>query len=223
MKFDKMTDVKFWIEDPCILFTDLVFFPTVEMPREQKLNALTRLALVIAIVMYSMEYKYWLTFLLIAVLLLVVIQYASKARDDAPAASPGKQRENFTIVPTYIGDDFSTTVVAPTFAEEHRIPPPAYDHYTNVDFTPSMFQEPIRPQAYPYGQYLTRTNLLPNDEYAVHMNSLGGAKSAREYVNSTFIKHDLAFRENMMRAHKKSLNRRFRHNNNDTWSPFHSY
>jgi hypothetical protein len=29
---------KFWIEDPCILFTDLAFFPTTEMTREQKLN-----------------------------------------------------------------------------------------------------------------------------------------------------------------------------------------
>jgi len=214
-----MANVKFWIEDPCILFTDLVFFPTVDMTQEQKLNALTRLALVISIVMYMMEYKQWLNFLLIAVLLLIIVQYSTKTKQSKETIL----KENFSIVPTYIGDDFHTTVVAPTFAEEHRVPPPAYDQYTNVDFSPTMFQEPMRPQSYPYGQYLTRTNLLPSDEYATHMNSTGGARSAREYVNSTFTKHDLAFRENMMRTHKKSLNRRFRSNTNDTWSPYHSY
>ena len=70
---------------------------------------------------------------------------------------------------------------------------------------------------------MTRTNLLPSDEYATHHNPTGGARSAREYINSTFTKHDLAFRENMMRTYHKKLNRRFRHNNNDTWSPFHGY
>lgn len=218
-----MTEVKFWIEDPSILLNDLVFFPTVDMTREQKLNALTRLAIVIAVVMYFMEYKHWLTFALIAILALVVVQYSSASREKCDTEKP-KVIEEFTIVPTHIDDDFSTTVVAPLFAEEHRVPPPAYDHYTNVDFSPSMFQEPMRPQEYPYGQYLTRTNLLPSDEYAVHMNPSGGTQAAREYVNSTFTKHQLAFKENMMRTYHKKLNRRFRHNNtNDTWSPFHSY
>lgn len=212
-----MSQVKFWIEDPCILFADIVFFPTIDMSREQKLNALTRLAIVIAMSMYFMESPHWLTFGLVAVLMLVVMQYASKARADAVP------REKFTIVPTNIGDDFYTTVVAPTFAEEHRVPPPAYDRYTNVDFAPSGFQEPMRPQQYPYGQYLTNTNLMPNDEYAIHMNPSGGAQSAREYANSTFTKNDVAFRENMMRTHKKSLNRRFRHNTNDTYSPYSSH
>ncbi len=206
----KDADTKFWIKDPSILVTDVVFFPTATMTRSQKLNALTRLAIILGIIMYVMKYKQWFTFTIVAVLVLVIMSQLDT-------------KEAFSIIPTHADDDFSTTVVAPTFAEEWHVPPPGYDQYTNVEYTPTMFEEPIRPQAYPYGQYLTTTNLLPSDEYLVRMNPGGGAKTAREYVNSTFTKHDLAFRENMTRTYKKSLNRRFRSNNNDTWSPYYSY
>jgi hypothetical protein len=215
MEKDDPQPVKFWIEDPCVLISDLVFFPTAGMTREQKLNALTRLAVVIAVIMYAMEYKYWHTFLLVAILSLVIIEYASKIKD---------KKEGFTITPTRIGDDFHETVVAPTFSEQERIPPPAYDMYTDVEFTDIPFEEPVRPQAYPYGQYLTRTNLLPSDEYLVHMNPTGGAKTAREFVANAWTKHDMANRENLTRIYKKTLQRRFRHNNlQDSYSPFNSY
>jgi hypothetical protein len=214
-------DTKFFLEDPSILVTDMVIFPTANMTREQKLNALTRLAVIISAGMFVMEYNGWQTFLLSAVLILIVIQYVSKARK----SSSEDVKENFTIVPTYMDDDFSSTVVAPTFAEEWRIPPPSYDQYTSVENLEPTWQEPVRPQSYPYGQYLTKTNLLPSDEYMTHMNPSGGARSAREYVNSSFTKHRMAYQENMMAIFKKKLNRRFRTNtaNGDSFSPFHSY
>lgn len=207
---------KFWVENPCILMTDIVFFPTATMTREQKFNALTRLAIAIAVTMFVLDYKHWSTFLLVSVLILVVIYYAEKGKGD---------KEGFSIVPTRVGDDFHQTIVAPLFAEEVRVPPPSYEMETPVDFTDIPFEAPIRPQSYPYGQYLTRTNLMPADEYLVHMGLTGGAKNAREFANSTFTKHTMAHRENMTRIHKKSLQRRFRHSQteNDTWSPFSSY
>lgn len=206
--------IKFWVEDPCILFSDLVFFPTAGMTREQKLNALTRLAIGISVGMYVAEYKHWSTFLLGSVLIIVVLEYGQKL----------KKKEGFTIVPTRIGDDFHETVVAPVFAEEVRIPPPAYEMESQVDFTDIPFEAPMRPQSYPYGQYLTRTNLMPSDEYLIHMNPTGGTKNAREFANSSFTKHTMAFRENMTRIHKKSLENRFRNSNlQDSFSPFTSY
>nr|QBK86243.1 MAG: hypothetical protein LCMAC102_00380 [Marseillevirus LCMAC102] len=206
---------KFWIEDPCILLTNI--FPITEMSRAEKLNALTRLAIVITIIMYFMKYEHWLIFLVLSVFIIIVLQYAGSKKDD--------NVEDFTIVPTYVGTDFQQTVVSPTFAEEWQIPPPAYDIYTQVPYPGAeqdKFEKPLKPQSYPYGQYLTRTNLLPSDEYYTHLGC-GGARTAREYVNSTFLRHDLARRENMMRIYKKRLNRRFRHNCSDTFSPYHSY
>jgi len=209
---DKMADVKFWIEDPCILFTDLVLLPTTNLSRQQKLNALSRLVIIISIVLYMMDYRGWSTFALVSLMILALLNYSNAVK-----------QENFTIIPTNIDGDFYTTVPAPIFAEEHRLPPPSYDHFQNMDLIDDRFEEPMRPQSYPYGQYLTTTNLLPKDEYAVRMNATGGARSAREYVNSTFTKHDLAFRENLMGGYHRQMNKRFRQNHQDTWSPYHSY
>lgn len=216
-----MKETKFFLEDPSILITDMVLFPTADMTREQKLNALTRLAVIISAGMYVMEYDHWQTFLLMSTLAIIVVQYVSKSKSQ-PVNEETK--ESFTIVPTYMDDDFGSTVVAPTFAEEWRIPPPSYDQYTSVENLTPLFQEPPRPQSYPYGQYLTKTNLLPSDEYQTHMNPSGGGRDARDFANSAFMKHRMAFQENMMRVYKKKLGRRFRHNSYDnTFSPFHSY
>ena len=208
---------KFWLEDPCILATNLVLFPTADMSKSEKLNALTRLALVIAAVMYFMNYEHWLKFAVISILILVILHYIKPAEED--------KKEEFTIVPTYVGTDFQQTVVSPTFAEEWQIPPPAYDLYTQVPYAGEnrdTFDKPLKPQSYPYGQYLTRTNLLPSDEYYTHLGC-GGAQTAREYINSTYTRNDLAYRENISRIFKKKLARRYRHSSGDTFSPYHSY
>lgn len=214
-----MSDQKFWAENPCVLVTDMKVFPTAEMSTNEKLNALTRLAIIVAIIMYFMKYPHWFVFISIALLVIVLLKYAKPDGKESP-----ETREDFTIVPTYVGTDFQQTTVSPTYSEEWQIPPPAYDIYTQVPHpdNPDTFQAPLRPQSYPYGQYLTRTNLLPSDEYYTHLGC-GGPQSAREYVNSTFLRHDLAFRDNMTRIYKKSLARRFRHGCQDSYSPYHSY
>ena len=218
---------KFWVENPCIIVTDVKVFPTEEMDTNQKLNALTRLSIIIAIVMYLMKYKYWFMFLILALFIIVLLKYvkipASKdSKEDTKKATP--EKEHFTIVPTYLGTDFQQTTVTPTFAEEWQIPPPAYDIYTNVPSlnNPNKFESPLQPQSYPYGQYLTNTNLLPSDEYYTHLGC-GGSQRAREYANSAYLRHDLAFRDNISRIYKKKLSRRFRHNCQDVFSPYHSY
>lgn len=206
---------KFWVEDTCILFTNPQIFPTPSMSRNEKLNSLTRLAIVISVVLYIMKYEYWLPFLLISVLAIVLLKYAGKIKDEV-------EKEHFTIVPTYLAPDFEQTIVPPLFAEEWQILPPAYDLYSQVppDIT---FKEPLRPQAYPYGQYLTRTTLIPGQEAAVHMLN-GSLRDAREYVNNSFLRNDLAFRDNISRIYKKKLEKRFRnYQTQDTISPYHSY
>lgn len=245
-----MAATNFWIEEPCELFSSWAILPTVKMNKEEKLNALTRLSIIIAAIMYAIGNPSWITFLLVSVLLMIILNYSTKPGafegykytatvhedkpieakpiDVSPINTPIEETsiENFSVTPTYVGTDFQQTIVAPTYAEEWQIPPPAYDLYTNVPYTGAeqdTFEAPMRPQSYPYGQYLTNTNLMPGDEYYTRMGC-GGARTAREYVNSTFLRHDLARRENMTRMYKKSLSRRFRQaGSGDTFSPFVSY
>lgn len=216
-----MSEAKFWVEDPCILLKDLNIFPTFEMNRNEKLNSLTRLSVIITIVMYLMNYQQWFTFLLLALLIILLLKYVK-----CPPPEPYEENniEHFTTVPTYESPDFHQTVVSPTYSEEWRGIPPSYDIHTQVapHETPLCFEEPLKPQSYPYGQYLTHTNLLPSDEYQTHLGC-GSPVQAREYANSAFLRHTLAHRENMTRIYKKSLARRFKHNGNSTFSPYYSY
>lgn len=214
------TDNKFWIKDPCILFSNPQIFPTQNMTKAEKLNALTRLVIIIAIGMYFLKYDNWMVFLLISLLVIILLYYSSNRPSTKTSES---KTEDFTIVPTYLGTDLQQTIVAPTFAEEWQVPPPAYDLYSQVNYPgQGMFEEPLEAKSFPYGQLLSTTNLLPSDEYYVNMGC-GGTRSARAYQNSAFLRHDLAYRENMTRLYKKKLARRFRQNNSDVFSPFSSY
>ena len=233
------TNDLFWAKDPCVLFQNFAVFPTPDMTKNEKLNALTRLAIVVSIIMYFMEYQHWFIFLILSLLVIVILAYAgdpeafatkSMGSEDSMSVDAEEESdttdgiERFTVTPTYVGTDFQQTVVSPTYAEEWQNPPPAYDLYTNVPSTmyPNTFETPLKPQSYPYGQFLTKTNLLPGDEYYTHLGC-GGPRTARSYVNSTYLRNDLAFRDNMIRLYKKKLNRRFRQNSNDSFSPFNSY
>lgn len=209
-----MMEHKYWVEEPCVLFQSMSLFPKKEMTKQEKLNSLTRLVLLITVVLYLIGSKHWFVFMVASLLILTMVNYAGNCNGS----------ENFTITPTYMSNDLQQTVTAPLFAEEWQIPPPAYDLYTNSDDCCNIeyFDEPLQPQSYPYGQYLTRTNILPSDEYYTHTSD-GGARTAREYVNSSFLRNDLAFRDNMTRVYKKKLERRFRHNCQDTFSSYSSY
>lgn len=212
-----MDKENFWVEDPCILIKDCKIFPTQSMTTDEKLNAITRIIIIVAVIMYFMENKWWFVFLASSVIIVILIKYNK--------SSPiGKDtiKEGFTMTPTYNSPDFQQTVVAPLFAEEWQIPPPAYDLYVNIP-PPNIYEEPLKPQSYPYGQYLTRTNLLPCDEYQIHLLN-GGQRLAREYANSAYLRNDLAWRDNMTRIFRKKLERRYRHSNvHDTFSPYSGY
>ncbi len=208
----------FWL-NICELFSDISVLPSKDMDTDGKLNALTRLVLIISLGLYIMlDSNQWLQFLLLALVVLVVLYFINRQN-----AGSSTTTENFTITPTYLSDDFTQTVVAPTFAEEWHNPPPAYDVQVEAIPMNEFPQEaPMNPQSYPYGQYLTRTNLLPSDEQTIRMGD-GSVLKAREMVNSFWTRNDIAYKENMSRIHKLRQDRRFRHNTQDTFSPFHSF
>jgi hypothetical protein len=209
----KKINSKFWLDDPSDFFCSFNFCPNNTMSKDEKLNSITWLVLIITVILFFLEIKAWLIFLLVSIIFILVIKYGLKKKDN----------ENFTIVPTYMSTDFEQTTVAPLFSEEWQVYPPAYDLYENIPPDDVTFDAPIKPQSYPYGQYLTTTNLLPSDEQHIRMLN-GGLNNAKEYANSTYLRNDLAYRDNMMRIHKKKLERRFRNNGtNDSFSPYHSF
>lgn len=212
---------KFWVEDPCSLFASLRVFPMEGMTKDEKLNALTRLAIIVSAVLYYMQYEHWFTLLILSLLVVVLIKFAS--REEGYSSKKEEVKEDFTLVPTYASPDLHVTTISPLFSDEWMLYPQQEDLYVNTPPTGRTFEEPMMPQAYPYSQYLSRTGLLPSDEYATHMLN-GGPRQARDYANSAFLRHDLGFRENMTRLYKKKLARRFRNSGvGETFSPYSSY
>lgn len=202
---------KFWLEDVCELYASADVIPKKTMSHNQKLNALTRLVFIISIILYACDVSWWFTFLLLGLVVIVAMKYG---RHDV---------EGYAALAHYTSPDVTQTVVSPLYAEEYQIPPPSYTLVENRQPGPlpnALEQFPA--PAYPYGQYLTKTNLMPQDEYQTHMSG-GSANLAREYVNSQFLRHRLAHQEDSMRIYRKSLARRFRQNANDTFSPFSSF
>src|SRR5690349_6562532 len=113
---------KFWMDDVCTLFSSIRIIPLPDMTKNEKLNAFTRLVMVISGALFVLQYEYWFTFFILGILFILLLKYTG---------GKPKKKEDFTLVPTYANPDYHTTTVAPVFAEEWQIYPPAYDLYEN--------------------------------------------------------------------------------------------
>ena len=208
------TSADFWLFDPCVLLDLKHIVPSKHMSLDAKLNAVTRLAIIISLVMYFMKVKYWFVFLVLALMMVVFVKLNCGSR------------EGFSVTPNFVSSDFDQTIVSPLFAEEWDIIPPSYDTFTDVGPANSIpgFQgasATLPPQSRPFRQYLTKTNMLPSDEFHLH-TGYGGMRTARDFANSAFLRRELAFRDDMSRIYRKKLQRRFRGNCQDTVSPYQS-
>lgn len=79
---EKFLDV-FWLESPETLFLDLEFVPSNDISIERRLNAITRVILIVFIVLLVMKYKHALTFLLIALIIVIWMYYSRRGRRDS--------------------------------------------------------------------------------------------------------------------------------------------
>lgn len=85
---------RFWLEDPNELLSNFEVFPSQDHTWEQKLNAVTRLIIVITIVLIVLKWESWLTFLLIS-LVLIIFVYLLKNKSSKTCHSPKLMTEHF--------------------------------------------------------------------------------------------------------------------------------
>ena len=65
---------KFWLNNPKILFSNFDIIPTQNMTNAERLNALTRLLIIITIVMYFMGYDQYFTVLGLGIILIIILR-----------------------------------------------------------------------------------------------------------------------------------------------------
>ena len=91
---------KFWLEDPTWLIRSLQIFPREEMYEAQRLNALTRLVIIIAIILIFIPLASWIIFLISGLVLIVLLYWLSRRghntdTDSVPEPEPFGIRENY--------------------------------------------------------------------------------------------------------------------------------
>lgn len=208
---------KFWVDDPTALISNFQLLPSKDMSLNEKLNTLTRLAIICSVVMYFMEFEYWLIFLITSILIVVSLKYLSVAN----------KKEGFSIPPTYADGSAPMTTVPPLFAEEWQIPPPAYDIYNMSDMENPWTelacesQQCLNQQPYPiYGQYISDTTVLPSQEEEIKNRPL---KDAQQYMTDAFTQDQLDYRNSMTRLFVNKINREYRSGCFDQISPYTSW
>ena len=70
---------KFWVQDPTILFRNFAIVPNARMTEAERFNAMTRLILIIALILFFIPVASWLVFLLCGAILLAVLYSATRS------------------------------------------------------------------------------------------------------------------------------------------------
>lgn len=207
-----MSEEKFWMDgNYSVLFTNPEFIPKKENSFEENLNIYSRIVILITVLLSVYGWEKAPIFLL-ASLLIISVMYITRGKEK-------DLKQEFTITPTATDPDVKNITVSPLYSEEWQITPPTYDYTSGSGVVENTnFYEPINPQERPYAQYLTNTNFLPRDDQ--YIQTLGTKSGALTHMNSAFLRHDLAFRDNMTRIQKLKLKNRFRHEGYDTFSPY---
>lgn len=77
----KSTNMGFWFEDMSSLFKTIDIIPSESMTDAERLNAMTRVIIVISVIMFILKVPIWWFFLSMGLLVTVVLWYIMKGRE----------------------------------------------------------------------------------------------------------------------------------------------
>nr|WNL49785.1 transmembrane domain containing protein [Marseillevirus sp.] len=192
------TEEKFWAEDLCDLFCNLSIIPKASMSFDAKLNAITRLVIIISVIAYFLKYQYWYIFLLVSLGVIILFKYSRKE----------PKKEGFTIPQTNLVGSQIVSTIPPVLGEQWENPSPTYNNYTLLAdeqgpncSTPPTFDESAFPV---YGQYYTQSNLQPFRDEELRNQSL---VDSTVQMNNAFLSDQLQFRNDYIRLFQNRLRR----------------
>lgn len=123
---------KFWAEDFSTLFRSTAFLPNCEMNDAEKLNALTRLIVIVTAILYLTKNKYFWTFLVVGILVVFSLYYV---RDNSTVETfvPDRFGSNMPrdaaitpIIPPHIFGNSFYNAQFPTFGHTQPLPSTQY-------------------------------------------------------------------------------------------------
>ena len=130
-----------------------------------------------------------------------------------------KNKEGFSIPPTYVDGAEPMTTIPPLHAEEWQVPPPIYDEYTNAPAPEGKCYE-YKEERPIFGQYVSSHKLFPYQGNEIANKPL---TDAQLYMNDEFTRDTLQFRNDMTRTFVNKLDRWYKNSCYDQISPYNSY
>jgi hypothetical protein len=206
---------EFWLDNPCILLKHFDLIPSYDKTLNEKLNCLSRIVIIITLILYYMENKYWLVFLLIGLLAIFLVKIVSTAKGE----KGNESKEGFSIPATYVEGSYPMSTVPPLYAEEWQVPPPIYDVYNNTVRDGDFESVEVLEEAPMIGEYITNPSVLPHSAQSIEKMTLSDAKL---YMNNEFDVDQIQYREDMTRIYKNSVDRWYKSGCNDAYSPYNS-
>lgn len=85
--------IDFWFEDPSALFQTFDIIPTNNMTDAERLNAMTRVIIIIAAIMFVVKFPAWWMFLIIGIIVVIILWYIIKSREQIYADHMRRQTE----------------------------------------------------------------------------------------------------------------------------------
>jgi hypothetical protein len=77
----KPPDNTFWIDNPLILFNNFEVIPQPNMSAARRFNAMTRIIIVIAAIMFICKFPAWYIFLGLALIVIIILWFILHGRD----------------------------------------------------------------------------------------------------------------------------------------------
>lgn len=71
----------FWLENPNVLFQTSEIISNDDMSQGARLNAMTRIIIIIAAIMYAIKFPLWWLFLIISILVVIIIWFIEKQNE----------------------------------------------------------------------------------------------------------------------------------------------
>lgn len=185
MSNDKLSD-PFWLNNPKVLFTTLDFIPTQNMTNSERLNALTRLLIIITVGMYFMGYDQYFTVLALGILLIIILRSTQKENF-------GPNRGNHDPCHTcgfdsqlpYINTKYETSPQNQYTHVNDGLRSYTHAHYKVIpQDVPAPYREVWRKESRwcnEFSQYPNTYNIIPN---------VGGSPAAYRYIEENFSQPD---------------------------------
>lgn len=83
----------FWIHDPNVLFSTFEVIPTDRMNNAERLNAMTRIIVIISAIMFLIKFALWWLFLLLGIMIVIIFWYLIQGKYILYKNSTQYQRE----------------------------------------------------------------------------------------------------------------------------------